>query len=414
MKIPRSTLTLRLLAITSIATLSGVAHAQPRYDFILVNSFNANPLAGEAFIWGVSDNGVACGMATMDNRIGYPGFVWTEATGKAEVPVSSPKAVSINGLVVGNQSVYNLNTSQWTTPPNLPGTYYGPSFAAVNDADVAVGSISTCTCSDSGGIQKVPYIWDAVNGARTLDVPNAKYLYRVNNAGIVLGWMNDLVSQGPFFADMATGAYTAFADVIPPDLGVGYPSAADINDNGEIVGSIPGSYPIYRYGFVYSPSTGVHVLPFPGAGYQQYVSPTSINNAGTVVGVISTTLASQRVFVYTEADGLRDLLTPGLVAGMPDGYRFYMATRINNHGWIVGYGHTAAGKVTGFVLKARVASCPADFDGDATVDFFDYDAFVRCFEGGACPPGKTADFDSDGTVDFFDYDAFVVAFETPC
>ncbi|MEK6703621.1 MAG: hypothetical protein AABZ53_15275, partial [Planctomycetota bacterium] len=32
--------------------------------------------------------------------------------------------------------------------------------------------------------------------------------------------------------------------------------------------------------------------------------------------------------------------------------------------------------------------CPADFDADGTVDFFDYDAFVICFEGGACPPGK--------------------------
>ena len=58
--------------------------------------------------------------------------------------------------------------------------------------------------------------------------------------------------------------------------------------------------------------------------------------------------------------------------------------------------------------------CPADFDDDGTVDFFDYDAFVMCFEGGACPPGKTADFDGDGTVDFFDYDAFVQAFEAPC
>ncbi|MEK6701673.1 MAG: hypothetical protein AABZ53_05380 [Planctomycetota bacterium] len=59
-------------------------------------------------------------------------------------------------------------------------------------------------------------------------------------------------------------------------------------------------------------------------------------------------------------------------------------------------------------------SCPADFDGDGTADFFDYDAFVICFEGGACPPGKTADFDGDGTVDFFDYDAFVIAFEAGC
>ncbi|MEK6700871.1 MAG: hypothetical protein AABZ53_01285 [Planctomycetota bacterium] len=58
--------------------------------------------------------------------------------------------------------------------------------------------------------------------------------------------------------------------------------------------------------------------------------------------------------------------------------------------------------------------CPADFDGDGTPDFFDYDAFVVCFEGGACPTGQSADFDGDGTVDFFDYDAFVQAFELGC
>ncbi|MEK6701837.1 MAG: hypothetical protein AABZ53_06210 [Planctomycetota bacterium] len=58
--------------------------------------------------------------------------------------------------------------------------------------------------------------------------------------------------------------------------------------------------------------------------------------------------------------------------------------------------------------------CPADFNADGAVDFFDYDEFVVCFEGTACPPGVSADFDADGTIDFFDYDAFVVAFETPC
>ncbi|MEK6701002.1 MAG: hypothetical protein AABZ53_01985 [Planctomycetota bacterium] len=66
------------------------------------------------------------------------------------------------------------------------------------------------------------------------------------------------------------------------------------------------------------------------------------------------------------------------------------------------------------IAIGQEAGCSADFDGDGTVDFFDYDAFVVCFEGGACPPGKTADFDGDGTVDFFDYDAFVVAFEGGC
>jgi hypothetical protein len=60
-------------------------------------------------------------------------------------------------------------------------------------------------------------------------------------------------------------------------------------------------------------------------------------------------------------------------------------------------------------------SCPADFDGDGFVDFFDFDLFVSCFEDAqACPPGKSADFDSDGFVDFFDFDAFVTAFEAGC
>jgi hypothetical protein len=58
--------------------------------------------------------------------------------------------------------------------------------------------------------------------------------------------------------------------------------------------------------------------------------------------------------------------------------------------------------------------CPADFNGDGFVDFFDFDDFVLCFEGGVCPDGRTADFNEDGFVDFFDFDDFILAFETGC
>jgi CubicO group peptidase (beta-lactamase class C family) len=58
--------------------------------------------------------------------------------------------------------------------------------------------------------------------------------------------------------------------------------------------------------------------------------------------------------------------------------------------------------------------CPADFNADGFLDFFDYDAFVECFEGGPCPAGKSADFNADGFADFFDYDAFVAGFEEGC
>lgn len=58
--------------------------------------------------------------------------------------------------------------------------------------------------------------------------------------------------------------------------------------------------------------------------------------------------------------------------------------------------------------------CRADFDRDGFVCAFDYDAFVACFEGATCPPGRNADFDRDGFVDGFDYDAFVAAFQDGC
>ncbi len=84
--------------------------------------------------------------------------------------------------------------------------------------------------------------------------------------------------------------------------------------------------------------------------------------------------------------------------------------------WAVDTGSTHTGTISVdiYTNTGAIAGCPADFNGDTAVDFFDYEDFVICFEGGACPPGKTADFNNDTAVDFFDYDDFVVAFETPC
>jgi hypothetical protein len=65
-------------------------------------------------------------------------------------------------------------------------------------------------------------------------------------------------------------------------------------------------------------------------------------------------------------------------------------------------------------MELVVEYCPADFNGDRFVDFFDYDSFVSCFEGGACPAGRNADTNGDGFIDFNDYDAFVTAFEAGC
>ncbi len=59
---------------------------------------------------------------------------------------------------------------------------------------------------------------------------------------------------------------------------------------------------------------------------------------------------------------------------------------------------------------ANVITCFADFNCDAFVDFFDYDAFVFAFESG----DPRADTNGDQFLDFFDYDEFMGLFESGC
>lgn len=84
--------------------------------------------------------------------------------------------------------------------------------------------------------------------------------------------------------------------------------------------------------------------------------------------------------------------------------------------FVTGYGYNSiTDRIEALLWTAPVPTpCSADFDGDGFIDLFDFDHFITCFEGGACPPGKTADFDADGFVDLFDFDAFISAFETGC
>ena len=54
--------------------------------------------------------------------------------------------------------------------------------------------------------------------------------------------------------------------------------------------------------------------------------------------------------------------------------------------------------------------CPADFNDDGAIDFFDYLDFVDDFSANL----TTADFNLDGSIDFFDYLDFVDAFSIGC
>ncbi len=67
-------------------------------------------------------------------------------------------------------------------------------------------------------------------------------------------------------------------------------------------------------------------------------------------------------------------------------------------------------ELAAFIDSLYSGTCLADFNGDATVDFFDYLDFVAAFADSL----PAADFNEDSVVDFFDYLDFVAAFAEGC
>ena len=61
-------------------------------------------------------------------------------------------------------------------------------------------------------------------------------------------------------------------------------------------------------------------------------------------------------------------------------------------------------------MRAQVALCRADLDGDGALTFFDFLAFQDLFAAG----DPRADFDGDGALDFFDFLAFQGEFAAGC
>ena len=82
------------------------------------------------------------------------------------------------------------------------------------------------------------------------------------------------------------------------------------------------------------------------------------------------------------------------------------AARLRGFAWGENTGWINLDDSTHFVAIA----CPADFNQDGIVDFFDYLDFVDAFSRNLL----AADFNADAVIDFFDYLDFVDAFSTGC
>lgn len=111
-----------------------------------------------------------------------------------------------------------------------------------------------------------------------------------------------------------------------------------------------------------------------------------------------------------------------MVVGQLVGGTRQFRDHLTNLQWPADYIETTCGHDIGCLMTAQgqqsaafIAShiqinCPADFNRDGTIDFFDYLDFVASFSSN----DPAADFNADMAIDFFDYLDFVAAFSGVC
>ncbi|MEX2218120.1 MAG: hypothetical protein WD749_05115 [Phycisphaerales bacterium] len=395
-----------LAAITGLA-LSAPALAQAQYEFFLVDAFNTTYSLREAYVTEINEQNIASGTATAASA--YTGFLWTPATGKTSIPVTAPKGLNVYRL--DNDFVFDAASSTSTTVPGVAG-FGVPQLRDVSDGGLVVGRAwsgtpcSMVTCY-------APLLWDAAGGSRLLTgVPNARELVRVNESGQVLGHVYRTNFERPeaFIYDLASSTHVNLGDGLPPHWLADFPitQAFDISDSGSAVGiarfgqELPRAF-LWRAGGVRT------LLPGLGTGEVDRVFPNGVNASHVVVGRAaiahsSTPEFAYHAFIWDEANGMRDL--NALTTPEP-GFILDEASKINDSGWIVGYGHFGPGWGTarGFVLRPLAAACYANCDQSTAppvlnvADFGCFlqrfaaaDAYANCDQSTAPPVLNVADF----------------------
>jgi hypothetical protein len=369
------------------------ACAQVEYELFVVESLSPGYGLSETYILDINLHGIACGWTTLrrqtpqGTQIGYSGVLWEAPATRTPINVSMAGGINNSGLVVGNWGALDTITGTYTTQfPVLPypTTYYGPNFSAVNDAGVAVGYIAITSGSNSNGTLQIPYLWNSANNtARTLDVPGAKGAWRINNAGQIVGWRGGNSMYLWYHYDLATEQYVMMEDLFPPNPSGGKTTAADVSHSGIVVGERTEG--VTTYGYTWVPGQAPQVLPLPSIpGYSAtYLSPRSVNSSGVVVGVmLRESPFGQRPFVYDPVNGIRDL--NDLVGPLPPGFHMRSVSRINDNGWIIGYGPGGNEYMKGFVLRPIQTSAPCwpNCDGSTVppvLNVEDFSCFINEF-----------------------------------
>jgi hypothetical protein len=104
-------------------------------------------------------------------------------------------------------------------------------------------------------------------------------------------------------------------------------------------------------------------------------------------------------FVYTPSPGFEGT----------DSFTYRLVAQVGDPTNPIGDPNVSSAPAT-VVIRVAPAACPADFNSDGLLNFFDVASFVGAFQA----QDPNADFNSDGLLNFFDFSAFINAFNAGC
>ncbi len=401
-------------AICGLA-VSGSAVGQ-EYDVRIIEALSQFGIP-ECYLGSVNGDGVAVGSMTYTTQDAggnyhttYHAFRWTDAGGPVVDPVfSSYSDINEQGDIVAGGTILFADGSTGSMTP--VGSDRSVGGAAINEAGVVIGT-STYRYYSGCRYSRQAVYWSDDVGTVSLAgaVPSADVGRDINNFNEVVGVASFSGSCGDFEAFLYRIDEGEWVDLhsMLVGSGAGITEAHAVNDLGQVAGS--GWNGSFSSAWVWDPSEGFTFLPALKNGDQDRVSPYDISNSGVMVGSAATDgFSDRRAFIWDSELGMRDLND---LVDLPQDFILDRAIAISDSGMIVGDGHWGPGwgAPVAFALLPLGNGCPADFNGDETVNTGDVLDFLNAWNG----QEPSGDFDTNGLFNSQDVLAFLNAWNAGC